>query len=74
MSDDQRAFPTYYSPYDGFDYEGMSLRDWFAGQALVGICSISGPDFSLSPEDEASWAYQRADAMMAFRKAQETDR
>lgn len=48
-------------------HPGMSLRDWFAGQALAGIASISSDGFSLSPEDEAEWAYQRADAMLAAR-------
>ena len=47
--------------------DGMSLRDWFAGQALAGIASMSGADFSLSPQDEANWAYERADAMLAAR-------
>ena len=44
-----------------------ALRDWFAGQALAAISSMSGDGFSLSPEDEAAWAYQRADAMLKER-------
>lgn len=46
---------------------GMSLRDlrdWFAGQALVGIMT-RGP---LSPSDAAWAAYAVADAMLEARK------
>jgi|TARA_R110000782_G_scaffold30776_5_gene76405 hypothetical protein len=49
--------------------QGMTLRDWFAGQVLAGISSISIDGFSVSPKDEAEWAYQRADAMIAARAA-----
>lgn len=44
---------------------GMTLRDWFAGQAIAGVC---GPRWSLSPQDHAAWAYQIADAMLEARK------
>ena len=40
---------------------GVSLRDYFAGQALA------GGNGSLSPEREAEWAYKVADAMLAER-------
>lgn len=50
---------------------GMALRDYFAGQALAGISSIAGDGFSLSPEDEAAWAYQRADAMLSAREGKQ---
>ena len=46
---------------------GMTLRDWFAGQALSGIASLGGDGFSISPDDAAGWAYQQADAMLAVR-------
>jgi len=49
---------------------GMSLRDYFAGQALAGIASISADGFSLSEHDAASWAYQYADAMLKVRGAE----
>jgi hypothetical protein len=47
---------------------GMTLRDYFAGQALAGICaSYAGVDaiykFSLDVDD----AYRYADAMIAER-------
>lgn len=48
--------------------EGMTLRDYFAGQALVGVSS--NPESGCnSPRDLAHWAYQCADAMLAAREA-----
>lgn len=47
---------------------GMTLRDWFAGQAISGVCSPAPDGWSLSPQDHAAWAYQIADAMMEARK------
>lgn len=44
----------------------MTLRDWFAGQALAGYCAA--PDF-MDPtlEKLAEAAYKTADAMLAER-------
>lgn len=48
-------------------HPGMTLRDWFAGQALAGSCK-PGPDgWGLSEQDVAVWAYAFADAMLAER-------
>ena len=51
---------------------GMTLRDWFAGQALAGI--LSNP--SLSDTKAALWvanyAIEAADAMLAARAGKET--
>jgi hypothetical protein len=44
----------------------MTLRDWFAGQALAGINWGSAPGGQLSNEAAAVWAM--ADAMMATRE------
>ena len=54
--------------HEGFD--GMSLRDWFAGQALVGIMSDSGmrPDNLAEFAHMAARLFQVADAMIAARK------
>lgn len=55
------AFP---SPDDGrpSDGYGMTLRDWFAGQA------ISNPNLlALKREVAADYAYRMADAMLAER-------
>jgi hypothetical protein len=51
---------------------GMSLRDWFAGQALAGI--LAGGFADTIPHDDANggqdaafFAYQYADAMLMER-------
>ncbi len=48
-------------------HEGMSLRDWFAGQALVGMMRAMSP-YSNDFERSAREAYVQADAMIAARK------
>lgn len=50
---------------------GVPLRDWFAGQALVGLIpSPARPGvLPLSATDMARLAYQYADAMMRQRGA-----
>ena len=45
---------------------GMSLRDWFAGQALVGI--LAYPDPGGTVKTMAGIAYEYADAMLEARK------
>ena len=46
---------------------GMSLRDWFAGQALAGLCASTTHDDSPGTALLATWAYQQADAMLKAR-------
>lgn len=54
---------------------GMTLRDWLAGQALAGIgtwcpASGSGPLIpAIIHERKAAWAYAQADAMLKAREA-----
>jgi hypothetical protein len=45
---------------------GMSLRDWFAGQALVGM--LACPDVSGDRESIAKSAYTYADTMLRARE------
>jgi hypothetical protein len=52
------AFPV----QDGFYAAGMSLRDWFAGQALATL----QPHWDAKPLAKA--AYEVADAMLAERE------
>lgn len=58
------------------DKPGMSLRDWFAGQALTGgLGNPNTPDqlcglgFKGSKDMMAEWAYAHADAMLKAREA-----
>lgn len=53
--------PAYPVPTGVKERTGMSLRDWFAGQALVGL----GDEYSVAAA--AKIAYQYADAMLAAR-------
>jgi hypothetical protein len=57
---------------------GMSLRDWFAGQALAGYASVPDPRTAPSGKEIAEWCaevagqdasycYMLADAMLAER-------
>ena len=46
--------------------EGMSLRDWFAGQALAGILSNPNTENAYLKID-SGLAYDAADAMLAAR-------
>lgn len=48
---------------------GMTLRDYFAGQALAGIVGPKAEGFSLSEGACAKWAYDYADAMLKAREA-----
>jgi hypothetical protein len=60
------AFPieTTATPYA----PGMSLRDWFAGQALAGLVRSEQPDGFPAWVGHALDAYALADAMLEARK------
>ena len=79
-ADGGAAFPctneqfTHGNPQTGDAWSGMSLRDWFAGQALAGLLAspIDGPSWNM--EDHAAHfarvSYAYADAMLAHRESQ----
>ena len=60
--DDVAAFPM--ATVDGLVQTGMTLRDWFAGQALAGLCA-SASGIGIPSDEMAGIAYSRADAMIA---------
>lgn len=64
-------------PYKVQDQAGMTLRDWFAGQALTGVLAESWhPDMGHAPPSSipaarmAVYAYTLADAMIAAREVE----
>lgn len=62
------AFPTSPNTQPGFyKHHGMSLRDWFAGQALLGMYQRMRPTCT-EYEANAYDAYAQADAMLKARE------
>ena len=62
------AFPSISENQIPYGQRGMTLRDYFAGQALAGSLANEESTPSLTtPEVEAQWAYEIADAMLAER-------
>lgn len=66
-ADGGRAFPLE-SIQDGNQFVawGMSMRDYFAGQALAGM--LANGSKADSPRNMAEFAFRCADAMLAERK------
>lgn len=48
------------------EQDGMTLRDWFAGQIIAGWSA--NPNVIVRPGSSLSAAYELADAMLAARK------
>lgn len=71
IEDGGPAFPSLLD--EGAKYvEGMSLRDWFAGQALASAWNAFDKGYFESDDpanDIAKAAYQQADAMLKARNA-----
>jgi len=65
--------PTYGGVQEGSAFPGMSLRDYFAGQALAGLLAmprepLKVPTLDAGLEVFALSAYRMADAMLAERE------
>lgn len=78
MKKDKLAFPAIeikqigdsaYNPPTKVYHHGMSLRDYFAGQALTGLCSLQDGTglWQYDAKGAAESAYEVADAMLAER-------
>lgn len=63
---DKPTDPAFPAPYGG-GYRGLTLRDYFAGQALVGLMTSFGKDSLIGDADLAVAAYDMADAMLKER-------
>lgn len=51
------------------EYAGLSVRDWYAGQALSGLLASGDcPDI----EQAVSWAWDAADLMVAERELRDS--
>lgn len=61
MTEDHRNPPAFPPPVPNVS-RGMTLRDWFAGQALATCADLE------KAKSAAAWAYQVADAMLAERQ------
>ncbi len=72
MSDGGPAFP--HSGHDdhhgdiAYPDAGMSLRDWFAGQALAGLIHRGFTEFGNRESGYTALAYTYADAMLKQRE------
>ena len=71
-----RAFPVAASQYCAksrrwihAESQGMSLRDYFAGQAIAGL--LARPSGEMPAEIAASFAYHFADAMILLHKKED---
>jgi len=85
VEDGGPAFPST-EDHPNYDFPmhhlGMSLRDWFAGQALAGLLANPGGPFQANDrdgwdivnctlDDVARLSYQASDAMLAARSPSE---
>lgn len=71
INDGGPAFPrTQFTTAEGdrIGPDGMSLRDWFAGQALASPALFMDGGGRFPPEKTARLAYQTADAMLQQRE------
>ena len=75
MSENPPAFPTDGRIQHGAAYDGMTLRDYFAGQALAAVIDAmqngtiaKHPVAGYGPAGFAASSYDIADALLAARK------
>ena len=78
INDGGPAFPIHHATWENgkqitSPHEGMSLRDWFAGQALAGLLTQLAED-EFGPSHFAKASYEMADAMLEARKLNTTSK
>lgn len=68
------AYPLVDYKFDGspstFNSPGLTIHDWFAGQALMGILAQWPDGAEYDPHQTAKAAYEYADAMITERNKQ----
>lgn len=70
IEDGGPAFPTeVVMTNDGIKYDGMTLRDYFAAKAMVGLISSYRGVRAINYEGLASISFEAADAMLEARKS-----
>ena len=68
IEDGEPAFPVPDGEAANHGCYGLSIRDWFAGQALAGWMASFGDTTAVKASACAELAYELADAMLAARK------
>jgi hypothetical protein len=71
INDGGPAFPMSYDNSLAYTYpshQGMTLRDWFAGQALAGLLACGEAHDEHTDSVTAGAAYKMADAMLRARE------
>lgn len=81
INDGGPAYPHCFEDMSGHSHwrlsQGMSLRDWYRGQALAGLCANPGGPFqanatngwdivNCTADHVAKWCDELADAMLAI--------
>lgn len=75
MTNTAYAFPHLvpHNPDFAYSATGMTQRDWFAGQALMGLLAGRQPNNAYPAEHIAEISYDMADAMLAARSKTKED-
>lgn len=73
MDDHFPAFPLVVPREWGAIHDGMTLRDWFAGQALVGLLGGRDEGCTFTVGEAARKSYAVAQALLAERRRYESD-